>query len=136
MRTITARTYDGEEILIPNSLVMQSMVENLTRRDRLHCIQIDVGVAYESDLELVRKTLEQAIDKLDWRSRAKSPVVYLREFGDSSVKYSVDVWIDDANDSRGRKSDLHEAVWWALKDKDIAIAYPQLDLYLDQKTGI
>ena len=75
MRTITARTYDGAGILIPNTLVMQSMVENLTRRDRLHRIQIDVGVAYESDLELVRKTLEQAIDKLDWRSRAKSPVV-------------------------------------------------------------
>jgi small-conductance mechanosensitive channel len=40
------------------------------------------------------------------------------------------VWIDDANESRNRTSDLHEAVWWALKEQSITIAYPQLDLHL------
>ncbi len=86
-----------------------------------------------SDLALTRKTLEEMIDKLEWRSGAKNPTVYLREFGDSSVNYDIDVWIDDANDSRGRKSDLHEAVWRALKDSGITIAFPQLDVHLDGK---
>ncbi len=70
------------------------MVQNLTRHDRLHRIEARVGVAYESDLALVRKTLEETIDKLDWRSGARNPAVYLREFGDSSVNYDIDVWID------------------------------------------
>ena len=47
---------------------------------------------------------------------------YLTDFGDSSVLYSVDVWIDDANDAKGHKSDLREAIWWALKENDITIA--------------
>lgn len=132
MRIMKAQSFDGEDILIPNSLLAQSMVENLTRDDRLHRIQIRVGVAYESDLALVRETLEQAIDQLEWRSTAKNPEVYLREFGDSSVNYDVDVWIDEANDSRARLSDLHESVWRALKEKGITIAFPQLDLHLDQ----
>lgn len=132
MRIITAKTYEGEEVMIPNSLVAQSMVENLTRDDRLHRIQVQVGVSYKSDLALVRKTLEQVVDKLDWRSKTNSPRVYLQEFGDSSVNYSVDVWVNDANDSRGRISDLNEAIWWALKDKDIALAYSQLDVHLNQ----
>jgi potassium efflux system protein len=123
---------DGEEILIPNSLIAESMVENLTRNDRLHRIQIRVGVVYESDLNLVRKTLEQTIDQLEWRSAARTPEVYLREFGDSSVDYDVDVWIDEVSDYRVRMSDLHESVWWALKEKGITIAFPQLDLHLDQ----
>jgi small-conductance mechanosensitive channel len=41
--------------------------------------------------------------------------------------------IDNACESRGRNADLREAVWWALKDKGILIAYPQLDVHLDQQ---
>ena len=47
------------------------------------------------------------------------------------LKYRKYVWIADANDSRVRKSDLRDAVWWALKDNDITTAYPQLDLHVD-----
>ncbi len=132
LRITTALTYDGEQVLIPNSMIAQSMVTNLTRHDRLHRIKILVGVSYDSDLKLVKETLEQTINNLEWRSKAKNPVLYLDAFGDSSVNYSIEVWIDDASNSRGRRSDTHEAVWWALKDKDITIAYPQMELHLDQ----
>lgn len=131
MRATVAYTYDGDEVLIPNSLIAGSMVQNLTRDNRLHRIALNVGVAYKSDLALVRKTLEETIDQLEWRSQAQNPVVYLAEFGESSVNYAVDVWIDDANDSRGRRSDLHEAIWWALKEKNITIAFQQIDVHLD-----
>lgn len=132
MRITTALTYDGEQVLIPNSQIAQSMVTNLTRNDRLHRIQVQLGVSYDSDLKLVSETLKQTVDKLEWRSKKRPPSLYLDEFGDSSVNYSVDIWIDDANDSRGRKSELHEAIWWALKDKGITLAYPQMDVHLDQ----
>ena len=62
----------------------------------------------------------------------KEPVVYLIEFGESSVNYGVYAWIDDANESLQRQSDLHDPVWWALKNRRITIAYPQLDMHLDQ----
>jgi len=107
MRVTTALSYNGEEILIPNSQIAQARVVNLTRNDRLYRLHIKAGVSYESDLDLVRKTLEHTADKLEWRSRVREPVLYLDEFGNSSINYSVNVWIDDAKDSRGRKSDLH-----------------------------
>jgi small-conductance mechanosensitive channel len=134
LRTVRAKTYDGEDILIPNSLVAQSMVQNLTRDNREHRIEIEVQVAYDSDLKLVRTTLEQALESLEWRSQDHPPHVYLSEFGESSVNYNLIVWIEDANDSRGRKSDLHEVIWWALKDADITIAYPQMHVHIDRKT--
>jgi small-conductance mechanosensitive channel len=102
LRTVRAKTYDGEDILIPNSLVAQSMVQNLTRDNREHRIEIAVGVAYESDLKLVRTTLEQTLDSLAWRSQGHPPKVYLSEFGDSCVNYNVALWIDNVNESRGR----------------------------------
>jgi potassium efflux system protein len=132
MRITKARTYDGVDVLIPNSMIAQSMVQNLTRDDRLFRIQIRVGVSFASDLILVRQTLEKTVNNLEWRSRTQSPTVYLSEFGDSSINYEIFVWIDDLKDSFKRKSDLYEAVWRALTDADITIAYPQLDLHLDQ----
>jgi potassium efflux system protein len=132
MRTIKATSYDGQEVLIPNAMMAQSMITNLTRGNRMYRIQVKVGVRYESDLTLVRSTLEDTIDKLEWRSQAMQPKVFLEEFGKSNVIYAVDVWIDDANDARRRRSDLHETVWGALKDKGILIAFTQLDVHLDQ----
>ena len=131
MRATVAHTYEGDEVLIPNTLIAQSMVQNLTRNNRLHRIEVHVGVAYTSDLALVRNTLEETSNQLEWRSQAKNPAVYLAEFGASSVNYVVEVWIDDADDSRSRRSDLHEAIWWALKENSITISFPQLDVHLD-----
>ena len=132
MRTTSALTYDGEEVLIPNSTVAQSVVTNLTREDRLHRIHIRVGVAFSSDLDIVRKTLEETVDRLEWRSQKKPPKVFLDKFGDSSIEYIVNVWLDDASDSLVRRSDLHEAIWRTLKTRGISIAFRQLDVHVDR----
>jgi small-conductance mechanosensitive channel len=131
-RVTVATTFDGEEVLIPNTLIAQSVVVNLTRHDRFYRISTLVGVRYDADLKLVRRTLEETVDKIEWQSSNNSPFVNLDGFGESSVNYKVAVWLDDASDSGSRKSDLHEAIWWALKDKGITIAFPQLDVHVDQ----
>lgn len=51
-------------------------------------------------------------------------------FGDSSVVFSVSVWIEDPWAARHLSSELHEAIWWALKDAGIVIAFPQLDVHM------
>lgn len=138
LRTIQAETFSGEQVLIPNTLVAQSTVENLTRGNRLCRIRIYVGVAYESDLALVRKTLEELIENLEWRSvsTSRKSSVRLIEFGESSVNYALSVWIDDASNSKRHKSDLHEAVWSAFKDNNITIAYPQLVVHTPQNSNL
>ena len=122
----------NQRIPPPRPVAQEPRPENTAYR--LNAARLQVSVSYESDLTLVRKTLEQVSDKLEWRSKTNSPEVLLQEFGDSSVNYSVDVWINDANDSKDRISDLYEAIWWALKDKDIRLAYRQLDLHMDQNS--
>lgn len=132
IRTVEAITLDGENVLIPNSTVAESIVQNVTYHDRTCRIRVTVGVAYESDLKLVRQTLENTIRRLEWKSKRREPIVYLHEFGDSAVQYIVHVWIDEADHARQAKSDLHEAIWEGLKDADITIAFPQLDVHFDE----
>ena len=132
IRTIEAITKKGVDIIIPNSIVAQSMVENLTRRSHVYRIKANVGVAYDSDRVQVRKTLEETVNRLEWISKQQAPTVHLVEFGDSSINYDINVWIDEVREARPRNSDLHEAIWQALNEAGIVIAFPQLDVHLDK----
>jgi len=134
-RNTDALTYSNEEVMIPNSTITQQIVTNLTRHDRIYRLEATVGVSYDSDLDVVRKTLETTLNGLEWRSTQQEPAVYLTKFGDSSVNYTVHVWIDDVRKTLRPSSDLHEAIWWALKKAGIVIAYPQLDVHLDPPSG-
>lgn len=131
MRAIVARTFDDEDLIIPNSVLVQSTVKNFTLRDQIYRIRTIVGVIYGSDMRLVRKTLQECANRLPERSNAKKPVILMTEFGDSSVNFDVSVWVDDPWMTRLAKSKLNEAIWWALKDAGIVIAFPQVDVHFD-----
>jgi len=131
VRYTLAMNRDNDEILIPNSILVQSMVTNRTLRDPLVRLRAPVGVVYSSDMKLVRDTLEAVAAGLSWRARKKDPVVLLRAFGSSSVDFEVSVWTEDAWRSEQHTSKLNEAIWWALKEAGIVIAFPQLDVHFD-----
>lgn len=131
IRSTRCRTLDDEEIIVPNSTLVQSTVTNYTLGDSLYRLRATVGVTYDSDMALVRRTLQQTADALDWRQQHREPVVLMTEFGDSSVNWEVSVWIDKPWDIRKLRSAINEAIWYALKQAGIVIAFPQLDVHFD-----
>lgn len=131
IRATIARTLDDEEIIVPNLTIVQSTVTNYTLQDSIFRVRCSVGVTYGSDMKSVKNTLEKAAIDLPWRYQGQIPVVLLTEFGDSSVNFEVSVWMEDPWRARRAKSDLNEAIWWALKDAEITIAFPQVDVHFD-----
>lgn len=131
IRATIARGLNEEDLIIPNSMLVQSTVKNYTLRDALYRIDGEVGVSYGSDMAEVREVLEATAQGMEWRSEQQDPVVLLKQFGTSSVDFVVSVFTENPWSLRKQRSDLNEAVWWALKDAGITIAYPQLDLHLD-----
>lgn len=133
-RSTVARTRDDEDIIIPNSKLVGDTVKNFTLRDSIYRIRCQVGVVYSADPRHVMTTLAQAAEGLDWRDRGYPPQVVLTEFGDSAVQFEVRIWVNDPWRATGLESALNEAVWYALKDEGITIAFPQLDVHLDRGT--
>ena len=132
IRSTIARTRDEEEIIIPNSVLVQGSVKNYTMTDASYRLRAEVGVIYGSDMKTVQETLYATADAIEWRSRSRDPVILLTQFGNSSVDFEVCVWIDDPWKARIRKSELNKAIWWALKEREITIAFPQLDVHFDK----
>lgn len=130
-RATVARTRDDEEIIIPNSILVQSTVKNLTLTDPVHRIRTRVGVSYASDMAHVEEVLGSVAEAAEGRHPARTPVIFLMEFGDSSVVWEVSVWAADPWVAPQLRSELNKAIWFALKDAGITIAFPQLDVHLD-----
>jgi len=135
-RATIARTRDDEQIIIPNSNLVQSVVTNYTLEDSLYRVHSSVGVSYFSDMHKVRKVLTEAAGGVERRTKRKEPLVFMQEFGDSSVVWGAMVWTDDPWVAPGVRSDLNEAIWWALKGAGITIAFPQVDVHFpDGRAG-
>jgi small-conductance mechanosensitive channel len=133
IRSTIAKTRNEEELIIPNSALVQGTVKNFTKEDSLYLLGSQVGVSYGTDLKLVRETLLKAAESVTWREKDKAPRVLLMEFGNSAVEFKVFVWTSDPWNARRLSSDLNEAIWWALKEAKITIAFPQLDVHFDPK---
>lgn len=131
IRATVARTLDDDDIIIPNATLVSSAVTNRTLRDPDFRVRALVGVEYASDMQQVRRVLEDTARQADWRQMTRDPVVLLRDFGASSVDWEVSVWIENPFQEARRLSQLREAIWFALLDADITIAFPQMDVHLD-----
>jgi small-conductance mechanosensitive channel len=132
IRATIVRTLDDEDMIVPNSTLVQATVKNFTHLDNIYRIRVLVGVSYGSDLKVVRGALEGAAQSVGFREASHTPRVLLTDFGPSSVVYEVSVWIKDPWNHRIRMSELREAVWYALKERAVTIAFPQIDVHLDE----
>jgi small-conductance mechanosensitive channel len=134
IRATIAVTLDDEEIIVPNSILAQSPVKNLTLTDAVYRLRVKVGVSYNSDIERANEVLAAAAASVSWRDPSRAPTVLLIEFRSSSIDFEVSVWTRDVWGLRRGQSELRRAVWHALRQAGIAIPFPQLDIHFPLMT--
>ena len=131
IRAISVITRDQTEYLIPNELLMTNQVVNWSYSSKDVRVRAPVGVAYDSDLDLVTELLYQAVDETDRILAHPKPRVNIMEFGDSSVNFEIRFWIQDPEGGLSNiRSDVYRRVWQLFKENDIEIPYPQQDMHL------
>lgn len=131
IRSTRVRTRFDVDIIVPNAILVQTNVRNYTLGDSVYRVHIDVGVTYSADAPAVQEILLRAAEAIPWRVPSKQPIVLLTTFGNNAVNFEVSVWCDDPWSARIRQSDLSLAVWRALKEANVTIAFPQLDVHFD-----
>ncbi len=126
--TTAMDTFDNRRIIIPNSSVFGSTIENITYHS-LRRVDVAVGTAYEADIDQTRATLEYAIQQTEGGLTDPAPQVVLDGLGASSVDWQVRVWAPtdkflDVKQSLTRSVKIH------LDQAGIGIPYPQMDVHL------
>ena len=124
--TTTFDTFDNRRIIMPNSEIFGNTIENISYH-KTRRVDVAVGTAYEADIDTARQTLMAAAMAVEGRIEDPAPVVYLNELGDSSINWTLRVWVN-APDFWAVKDRLTRDVKYALDKAGIGIPFPQRDL--------
>ncbi|MEO5705982.1 MAG: mechanosensitive ion channel domain-containing protein [Alteraurantiacibacter sp.] len=131
IRAVSIITRDEREYLIPNENLMINQVENWSYSSRRVRIQVPVGVAYSSDMDLVQRLLLEAASKVPRVLADPPPSVWLKGFGDNSVDFTIHCWIVDPEMGVGNvRSDVLKNLWDLFKANGVEIPFPQRDVNL------
>ena len=130
MRASTVRTFDGAEVIVPNGLLVSNEDTNWTLSDRQRRIKIPIGVAYGTDTGRVLEILAEVAKQHPQVLATPSPDIYFVGFGESSLDFSLRIWVDQNDDWLQIRSDVCVAVDKAFAENGIVIPFPQHDLHL------
>lgn len=116
-------TFDKKEIIIPNGNLANSDVVNMSTQP-VRRVDISIGVAYGSDIGEVRKVVMAIFAKDERVHKDPEPVMFLSNFGDSSLDLSIRVWTD-ADNLWPVYFDSMEALNTEFEKNNIEIPFPQ-----------
>ena len=125
-RYAVIRSLTGRESIVPNELLITSRVENLSLADALVWQSTVVSVAYDSDVDLVMRLLEQAALNQQRVLRQPAPAVALSAFGTDGLEFTVGYWIaDPENGTLNLRSLVNLDILRLLREHRIEIPFPQ-----------
>ncbi|HET8828863.1 MAG TPA: mechanosensitive ion channel family protein [Pelobium sp.] len=94
LRDTSLTTLEGQRLIIPNKKVFENPIENYSSTG-VRRLDIKVGISYGDDLEKVQKVTIEAVNELLERDKNKEIEFFYEEFGDSSINFSLRIWLTD-----------------------------------------
>ena len=122
----TMRTVDGKIVVIPNGKIIAGNIINFSR-EPVRRNEFIIGVAYDSDIDLVKKILTDIIQSEDRILKDREMTVRLNELGASSINFVVRVW-SNSSDLQSVYWDVLERIKREFDANGISFPHPQMDV--------
>lgn len=129
VRSTIVQTYDNASLIIPNSDFISSQVTNWSFKDKTIRRQITVGVAYGSNVELVRDSLLEIAANTPMVFKFPKPEVLFTDFGDSALIFKLRLWTD-VDHMLTVDTQIRFGIDRIFRDRNITIPFPQSDVHL------
>lgn len=121
-------TVDNKEILIPNALMAGMKIVNYTASG-VRRVDLLFSASYDAPTAEVRSAILEVVDTLPQVHQDPPPIVYLSQFADHAIVYSLRVWTD-VDQYWDLYYTLMEEVRESFARHNISIPYPQMTLHL------
>lgn len=126
--------FENKRIIVPNSKISSDNIINSTIEDDKVCRYIEVGIAYDADIEMAKKIMFEesfkhphSIDnrsKEDKKNNIPEVEVRLIKFGDYSILLRAYVWCDSPIRAMRMHSDINQKVKKRFDEENIEIPFP------------
>ena len=134
VRSTVVQTYDNASLIIPNADFISNQVTNWSFKDKRIRRKISVGVAYGSDIELVRTILLQIAGDTANVLRYPRPDVVFTDFGDSALVFMLRLWTD-IDHMLEVDTDVRFRIDKHFRENNIEISFPQRDIHVRSIEG-
>jgi small-conductance mechanosensitive channel len=133
-RSTLINTRDDVAIIVPNSQFISEQVVNESFSGEKVRLSIDIGVSYGCDPQLVKELLLEVADSHKKVLNNPAPSVVFKDFGNSSLDFSLKIWVSDLWNHETITSDIRFEIVSSFRAKGIVIPFPQMDLHI--KSGL
>ncbi|WP_299395586.1 mechanosensitive ion channel domain-containing protein [uncultured Gelidibacter sp.] len=130
LRTTRATTADNKVLVIPNHFYLTNSLYNWTQNGAMTRESVTVGVAYGSDVQLVKKILLDVAKNHPAVLETPEPVVLFTDFAESSLNFKVAFTISDSFNARFPQSDMRFEIDRLFREHNISIPFPQRDIHI------
>jgi len=137
IRASKIATADGSEIIVPNGDLLSQHLTNWTLSNNHRRVELIIGVAYGSDLKVVKDLFHQIIDNREDIMQDPKPMVLIHYLNSSSVDFRILFWVEDISNWITLKSQVLSDVYEVFYREGISLPFPQSDVYIhypDQPT--
>jgi small-conductance mechanosensitive channel len=131
-RTTQIRTIDNRLVIIPNSIIGRSQVENFTYPDPSYRVEVSLGIGYGSDIDQVIEIITNAMLRVPGIMESKPPFVDFVEFGDSAMIFRAYYWLKTYEDLRLR-TQVNKSISDALEEANVEMPFVTYDVNLAYK---
>jgi len=130
-RAIKIRTFQNHIVLVSNSLAAREAIE-VSPRDNLNARLVFFSTIYTDSPAKTIHIVREAVRDSDNVSDKITPIVRIRQLGDSSVDWEVKYWLDDYARYNDTDALIRQRVWYALRRNGLTFAFPTRTLYLER----
>lgn len=133
LRTTRAVTIDNKVLIIPNHQYLTNSLYNWTQNGTVTRENVHVGVAYGSDVQLVKKLLLKAANTNQMVLKHPAPQVFFESFGDSALEFRLMFTLNNSFVGAVPKSDIRFEIDRLFREHNVKIPFPQRDIHIISK---
>jgi len=130
IRSTKIKTYSNEIVTIPNGKMSDAKIKNFVLPNYQARVNVDFGVAYGSDISIVRELILKTISSIKDILDDPEPQVLFTEMADSSLNFSARFWVENYGDAYDKQIEATELIYNSLNNAKIEIPFPQMDINL------
>ncbi len=135
LRSTTVQMTDGNLLIIPNAVLVKTLVINHSFPDSSSVVSIELGVAYGSDVERVKSLMLEAAGSDPRIMEKPAPVVFFKSFGASALNFLLACYARNFADKMAITDQLNTAIDAKFRAAGIDIPYPIRTVYLHDRSG-
>lgn len=137
IRNTEVQTFENAKIFLPNSTLIANQVTNWTHRNDVKIRRdVLVGVAYGSDVQLVKRILLEAAAEHPAVMSNPAPWVIFNDFGASSLDFILRFWVRHVDFGLSSCSEIREAIDAKFREHGVEIPFPQMDVHVRPGDGV